>query len=55
MSVIATVAEPHGVTRIFFDCRPADPDPRDEVRISDVIARTAAMATAEPKELPKAA
>jgi hypothetical protein len=55
MAVIATGIEPHGVTRIFFDCRPAAPDPRDAVRIADAIAQTAAKASAEPTELPRAA
>jgi hypothetical protein len=55
MSVIATCIEPHGVTRIFFDCVPADPDPRDVVRISDAITRTAATTKAAPTELPRAA
>ena len=55
MSVIAIGIESHGVTRIFFDCNSADPDPRDEVRISDAIARTVTTAKEGPKELPKAA
>ncbi len=55
MSVIATGIEPRGVTRIFFDCRPADPDPRDEVRIADAIAQTAAKVSEEPKVVPRVA
>ena len=47
MSVIATEAGPHGVTRIFFDCLPRDPDPRDRVRIARVIEESEATAAAE--------
>jgi hypothetical protein len=53
MSLIATGIEPHGVTRIFFDCRPADPDRRDEVRIARAVEQAAA--SAESKDLPRAA
>ena len=55
MSVIATGVEPHGVTRIFFDCRPADTDRHDEVSIAREIEQAAAAAKAEPKELSQAA
>jgi hypothetical protein len=55
MPVIATEIEPHGVTRIFLDCRPAAPDPHDEARIARAIARAQAAATADPERLPRAA
>jgi hypothetical protein len=59
MSLIATGIEPHGVARIFFDCRPTEPDRNDEVRIAKVIEQAAANAAAPeaalPKELPQAA
>jgi hypothetical protein len=47
MSVIATETEPHGVTRIFFDCVPADPDPRERVRVARAIEQSEAAAAAE--------
>jgi hypothetical protein len=56
MSVIAADTEPHGVTRIFFDCGLADADHSDEVRIACAVAQAAAEASAEPKEeIPRAA
>jgi hypothetical protein len=58
MSVIATAIERDGVARIFFNCRRADADPRDEARIAKAIARAAAaMASADVKgpRLPQAA
>jgi hypothetical protein len=47
MSVIAAEAEPRGVTRIFFDCLPTDPDPRDRVRIARVIEQSEVVAAEE--------
>ena len=55
MSVIAAETEACGVTRIYFDCRPADPDPRDGVRIARVIEQSQAVAAAEPQDRPRAA
>jgi hypothetical protein len=55
MSLIAIRSEPSGATRIFFDCRPIDPDPRDEARITRVIVETQAIASVDPLELPRAA
>jgi hypothetical protein len=55
MSTIAIRNEPCGVTRIFFDCRPADPDPRDEAQIMRAIAQAQADMPADPQELPRAA
>jgi hypothetical protein len=53
MSLIATGIEPHGVTRIFFDYRPADSDHHDEMRIARAVEQAATLA--EPKDLPRAA
>jgi hypothetical protein len=47
MSVIATLVEPHGVTRIFFDCRDTPPDPADQQRITQVIEQSMVMAQAD--------
>jgi hypothetical protein len=55
MSVIAAETEASGVTRIYFDCRPADPDPRDRVRIARVIEQSQAVATAELQDRARAA
>ena len=44
MSVIATLVEPHGVTRIFFDCRDAPPDPADQQRIAQAIEQSVVIA-----------
>jgi hypothetical protein len=54
MAVIATKIEPHRVTRIFFDCRPADPDPREIVRVARAMTE-AAEASPHPEGLPRAA
>ena len=43
MSVIATLVEPHRVTRIFFDRRDAPPDPVDERRIEQAIEQSVAL------------
>jgi hypothetical protein len=48
MSVIAIESEPNGVTRIFFDCSPADLDPREVVRLARVIEQSDAPASTEP-------
>jgi len=42
--VISTLVEPHRVTRIFFDCRDASPDPADRQRIEQAIERSVALA-----------
>jgi hypothetical protein len=55
MSVIAAEAEPHGVTRIFFDCRPVDPDPREIVRIARTIEQSEAAASAHLQSTRRAA
>jgi hypothetical protein len=55
MSVIATAIEPNGVARIFFNCRAAEPDPRDEARIARAIERAVATPDGNARQLPKAA
>jgi hypothetical protein len=58
MALIATGIEPHGVTRIFFDCRLGDPDRRPDRRDEACIVHaieSAAAASAKLKELPRAA
>jgi hypothetical protein len=47
MPVISTLVEPHRVTRIFFDCRDAPPDPADQQRIEQAIERSFALARAK--------
>jgi hypothetical protein len=54
MPVIAICTEPDGATRIFFDCSPVDPDPRDAVRIARVIAQAQPTLLFDPQELPHA-
>jgi hypothetical protein len=44
MSVIATLIEPRRVTRVFFDCRDATPDPADRQRIEKAIGQSLASA-----------
>ena len=44
MSVIATLIEPRRVTRVFFDCRDAAPDPADRQRIEKAIGQSLASA-----------
>ena len=43
MSVISAVIEPHRVTRVFFDCRDAAPDPADQRRIEQAVQRSFAL------------
>jgi hypothetical protein len=43
MSVISTSIEPHRVTRVFFDCRNAAPDPADQRHIEQAIERSIAL------------
>ncbi len=43
MSLIATTIEPDGTVRIFFDCREAEPDRADQLRIARAIEQAAAM------------
>jgi hypothetical protein len=50
MPVIATSVEPRRVTRIFFDCRDAPPDPVDQQRIEQAIERSVALARAEDND-----
>jgi hypothetical protein len=50
MPVISTLVEPHCVTRIFFDCRDASPDPADRQRIEQAIERSVALARAEDND-----
>ena len=50
MPVISTLAEPHRVTRIFFDCREAPGDPADQQRIEQAIERSFALARAEDND-----
>ena len=47
MSVIATLIEPDGVTRIFFDYRRGESTWADEVRIAEAIARASASDAVE--------
>ena len=47
MPVIGTLIEPHGVTRVFFDCRNAAPDAADERRVEEAIQSSIVMADAE--------
>jgi hypothetical protein len=47
MSVISTLIEPHRVTRVFFDCRDAAPDPADRRRIEQAIERSLALPQAD--------
>jgi hypothetical protein len=41
--VISTSIEPHRVTRVFFDCLNAAPDPADQRRIEQAIERSIAL------------
>ena len=56
MPLIGVGIEPHGVTRIFFDCRPVVSDCREETAIRGALERAADTAAAEhaaePGELP---
>ena len=47
MSVIATLIEPHRVTRVFFDYRDAGHDPVDRRRIAQAIERSIELAQAD--------
>jgi hypothetical protein len=47
MSVIATLIEPHRVTRIFFDCRNARADPADQRRVEQAIEASVAQGQAD--------
>ena len=42
MPLIATCIEPTGVARMFFDMRPAAPQPDDEARIIQAIEKAQA-------------
>ena len=55
MAVIAILVEPDRVTRVFFDCRAAAPDPADQRRIEQAIEQSILLAEADeeaPKTLP---
>jgi hypothetical protein len=47
MSVIATLIEPHRVTRVFFDCRAAVPKTAGLRRIEQAIERSIVRARAD--------
>ena len=49
MSVIATLIEPRLVTRVFFDCRDAAPDPADRLAIERAIERSIALGEADDR------
>jgi hypothetical protein len=53
MPVISTLVEPDRVTRIFFDCRDAPPDPADQQRIEQAIQRSVGLARAEDNDPPE--
>ncbi len=58
MSVIATLIEPHRVTRIFFDCRNARADPADQRRVEQAIQASVVQGESDddsPEFLPLAA
>jgi hypothetical protein len=55
MSVIATAIEANGVTRIFFDCRAAAPNRKDEARIVEAIERAGMTMPEKPEPLQQAA
>jgi hypothetical protein len=46
MPVIVTAIEPHRVTRIFFDCRDAPPEPLDLRRIEQSVEQSIAISDA---------
>jgi hypothetical protein len=52
MAMIATLIEPHRVTRVFFDCRDAAPDPADKRRIEQAIERSFALPQSDDDKLP---
>jgi hypothetical protein len=43
MAVIDVLIKPHRTTRVFFDCRDAAPEPADQWRIEQGIARSIAL------------
>jgi hypothetical protein len=47
MSVIATLIEPHRVTRVFFDCRDTAANPADQRRIERAIQRSFSLPQAD--------
>jgi hypothetical protein len=53
MSVIAALIEPHRVTRVFFDCRDATPDPLDQRRIQQAIEQSIASARDDDSDAPE--
>ena len=46
MPMIAVQIEPHGATRVFFDCRDVAADPMDERHITLAIEHSLALAGA---------
>jgi hypothetical protein len=51
MPVIDVLIEPNRVTRVFFDCRDAAPDPADQWRIEQRIAYSIGLAQADEDSL----
>ncbi|PPQ33742.1 hypothetical protein [Rhodopila globiformis] len=50
MPMIETLIEPRRVTRVFFDCRNADPGPDDQRRIAAAVAEALALGDDEDDE-----
>jgi hypothetical protein len=50
MPMIETVIEPRRVTRVFFDCRDAAPDPDDQRRITKAVEAAFALAQDDDDE-----
>lgn len=57
MALIATIVQPSGVARMFFDLRTLSPDPKDEERIAEAIeaAWSRALADKQVPPVPQAA
>jgi PIN domain nuclease of toxin-antitoxin system len=49
LSVIATLIEPRLVTRVFFDCRDAAPDPADRLAIERAIESSIALGASDDR------
>jgi hypothetical protein len=47
MAVTGTLIQPHGVTRVFFDCRNAAADAADRRRVEEAIEESIVLARAE--------
>jgi hypothetical protein len=50
MPMTATLIEPRRVTRVFFDCRDAAPDPDDQRRITRAVEAAFALAQDDDDE-----